>query len=355
MIRVLVVDDSPSIRLGIRLVLESDPQLKVIGEARNGEESVDLCKKLHPDIVTMDIMMPGMGGYEAIGRIMSEAPCPILVLTGIESKSMVEVGFKALALGALSVLPKAALFSPDSYEGRELISQIKLMAGIKVVRRKFSPDEEDHKTVKGPAVVKSPPHHAFFPRMKKEARLVAIGASTGGPPALQVILSGLPPDFPLPIVVVQHISVGFSAGLASWLSNVTSLKCKLGESGEITRPGTVYFAPDGNHMRVNSTGSLSLDPSGPVGGHLPAINVLFDSVARNYGGAAIGILLTGMGKDGSQGLNVMHQAGAYAIAQNEKSSVVFSMPAAAIALDAVDEVLDLSLIAPWLTRLTDNK
>lgn len=354
MIRVLVVDDSPAIRLGIRLVLESDPELKVIGEARNGEEAIVLCQKLHPDIVTMDIMMPGMGGYGAIRQIMSESPCPILVLTGIESKSMVEVGFKALALGALSVLPKANLLDPNSYEGRELISQIKLMAGIKVVRRRLTPGEEPGKTVNGQIDRAAPMRHTFLSGMQKQARLVAIGASTGGPPALQAILSGLKPDFPLPILVVQHISVGFSAGLASWLSSVTSLRCKLGEYGEITRPGTVYFAPDGNHMTVNNQGAIFLDPSVPVGGHLPAINVLFESVARNFGAAAIGILLTGMGKDGAQGLKSMRQAGAYAIAQDEKSSVVFSMPAAAIALDAVDEILDLNLIAHWLARLTEK-
>jgi two-component system chemotaxis response regulator CheB len=299
-------------------------------------------------------MMPGMGGYEAIRRIMSEAPCPIVVLTGIESKSMVAVSFKALALGALSVLPKATLSAHDSDEGRELISQIKLMAGIKVVRRRLTSGEESRKTSTGPAVRPAPVRHTFLPRMRKEVRLVAIGASTGGPPALQVILGGLPADYPLPVVVVQHISVGFSAGLASWLSSVTSLKCKLGEYGEAIQPGTVYFAPDGKHMTVNNKGVIFLDPSEPVGGQRPSINVLFESVARNFGAAAVGVLLTGMGKDGAQGLKAMRQAGAYAIAQDEKSSVVFGMPAAAIDLGAVDEILDLSLIAPWLKSLDEK-
>ncbi|KAF0158592.1 MAG: two-component system chemotaxis family response regulator CheB [Syntrophaceae bacterium] len=354
MIRVLVVDDSPAVRLGIRLVLESDPALTVIGEARNGEESVALCRQLHPDIVTMDIIMPGMGGYEAICEIMSEAPCPILVLTGIESKDMVAVGFKALALGALSVLPKATLLDPDSDEGRELIRQIKLIAGIKVVRRRLTSGEDHHQAVNGLMARATPVRHAFLSRMQKEARLVVIGASTGGPPALQTILSGLPPDFPLPILVVQHISAGFSAGLANWLSSVTSLRCKLGEYGETIQPGCVYFAPDNKHITVNNKGVVVLDSSGPVGGHRPAINVLFESVARSFMAAAVGILLTGMGKDGAQGLKAMRQAGAYAIAQDEKSSVVFSMPAAAIELEAVDEILDLNVIAPWLRRLVNK-
>ncbi len=351
MIRILVVDDSPSVRLSIRLVLESDPELKVVGEARNGEESVVLCQSLRPDIVTMDIMMPGMGGYEAISRIMGETPCPILVLTGVESKDMVEVSFKALTLGALSVLPKAAPLAPDSDAGKELISQIKLMARIKVVRRRLVTGEEPRKTAGGMA---APARHTFMPRMKKEARLVAIGTSTGGPPALQIILGGLTSDFPLPIAIVQHISVGFSSGLASWLAHVTPLRCKLGEHGEILKPGTVYIAPDSKHMMIHNEGYILLDSSDPVGGHRPSINVLFESVARNLGASALGILLTGMGKDGARGLKAMRQAGAYTIAQDEKSSVVFSMPQSAIELDAVDEILDLNLIAPWLMRLAEK-
>jgi len=191
-----------------------------------------------------------------------------------------------------------------------------------------------------------------LPRMKKEARIVAIGTSTGGPPALQIILSALPPAFPLPIVIVQHISVGFSSGLASWLANVTSLRCKLGEYGEVMKPGTVYIAPDSNHMTVRKEGCILLDASCPAGGHCPSINVLFESVARNFGASAVGILLTGMGRDGAQGLKAMRQAGSYTIAQDEKSCVVFSMPATAIELDAADEILDLNMIAPWLMRLT---
>jgi two-component system, chemotaxis family, protein-glutamate methylesterase/glutaminase len=321
-IRVLVVDDSSSVRLCIRLVLESDPELKVIGEARSGEESIVLCQTLRPDIVTMDIIMPGMGGYEAISRIMSETPCPILVLTGIESKDMVEVSFKALALGALSVLPKAAPLAPENDAGRELISQIKLMAGIKVVRHRLAPCAESLKAANGLA-----------------------------PPALQIILSALPPDFPLPIVIVQHISAGFSSGLASWLTHVTPLRCKLGEYGEMMKPGMVYIAPDSNHMTVHKEGCILLDASGPVGGHRPSIDVLFESVARNFGASAVGILLTGMGRDGARGLKAMRQSGSYTIVQDEKSSVVFSMPSAAIELDATDDILDLNLIGPWLMKL----
>jgi len=253
-------------------------------------------------------------------------------------------------LGALSVLPKATL-APDNDEGRELIGQVKLMAGVKVIRHRPAPGEEPRKSVSG---MTRPVSYAFPTRMKKEARLVAIGTSTGGPPALQVILSALPPDFPLPIVIVQHISVGFSSGLAGWLANVTPLKCKLGENGEIVKPGTVYIAPDSQHMTVHHEGCILLDAAGPVGGHRPSINVLFESIARNFGATAIGILLTGMGKDGAQGLKAMHLAGSYTIAQDEKSSVVFSMPATAIELSATDEILDLNMIAPRLMKLVEK-
>jgi two-component system, chemotaxis family, protein-glutamate methylesterase/glutaminase len=349
-IRILIVDDSSSVRLHIRMILESDPELQVIGEARNGEESVALCRKLQPDIVTMDIQMPVMDGYEAIGRIMSECPCPILVLTGIESREMVHVSFKALALGALSVLPKASLSGSESDTGRELIREIKLMAGIKVVRRRLVSGEDPSRTA-GDLACSA--RFALMPRVNKGARLVAIGASTGGPPALQVILGGLPPDFPLPIVIVQHISIGFSTGLASWLSQVTPFRCKLGEYGEMIKPGTVYIAPDSKQMSVHKEGVILLDASAPARGHCPSVDILFESVARNFGGAAVGILLTGMGRDGARGLKAMRQAGAYTIAQNEKSSVVFSMPAAAIELEAADEVLDLNHIAPRLSSLVE--
>jgi two-component system chemotaxis response regulator CheB len=183
---------------------------------------------------------------------------------------------------------------------------------------------------------------------------VAMGLSTGGPPALQTVLNGLPSSFPLPIVIVQHISQGFMFGLASWLSNTTPFRCKVGELGETIKPGTVYLAPDNTHLTVKDSGHLWLHGSEPVDGHRPSTTVLFESVARNFGAKAIGILLTGMGQDGARGLKAMHQAGAYTIAQDEASSLIFSMPKAAIELNAVEEVLALNQIAPRLRSLTEK-
>ena len=354
MIRVLIVDDMATVRMALRFILESDPELNVAGAVGSGEEAIAFCRKSRPDIITMDINMPGMGGYEAIRQIMSETPCPIVVITGIESQYLMDVSFKALALGAVTVLPKLRGFSPDDPEAKSLIQQIKIMAGVKVVRRTLrgesSPGMPD-KGVVSPAVqVKETV--SFKPQ--KPAQVVAIGLSTGGPPALQTILSGLPSNFPLPFVIVQHISLGFMFGLASWLSNVTPFRCKVGELGETIKPGTVYLAPDNTHLTFKGSGNLWYESTEPVDGHRPSATVLFESVAKNFGAKAIGLLLTGMGKDGAQGLKAMHDAGAYTIAQDEASSLIFGMPKAAIELNAVKEVLGIDQIAPRLKNLAES-
>lgn len=354
MIRVLIVDDMATIRMALRFILESDPELSVAGAVGNGEEALAFCRKSRPDIITMDINMPGMGGYEAIRQIMSETPCPIVVITGIESQHLMDVSFKALALGALTVLPKLRGFSPDDAEAKSLIQQIKIMAGVKVVRRSLrtgSPPAMTDKPVVQPA---APAKDPVSIKLQKEAQLVAIGLSTGGPPALQTILNNLPSSFPLPIVVVQHISQGFMFGLAGWLSSVTPFRCKVGELGETIVPGTVYLAPDNTHLTFKGSSNLWHDGSEPVDGHRPSATVLLESVAQNFGAKAIGLLLTGMGKDGARGLKAMHEAGAYTIAQDEASSLVFSMPKAAIELNAVNEVLSLNQIAPRLKDLTER-
>lgn len=354
MIRVLIVDDMATIRMALRFLVESDPELTVVGAVGSGEEAVAFCRKSRPDIITMDINMPGMGGYEAIRQIMHETPCPIVVITGIESQYLMDVSFKALALGALTVLPKLRGFSPEDTEAKSLIQQIKIMAGVKVVRRSLRTESPPAMLDKGVAQPPIPAKDSVLFQPQKPAQLVAIGLSTGGPPALQTILSGLPSSFPLPIVVVQHISQGFMLGLASWLSNVTPFRCKVGELGETIKPGNVYLAPDNTHLTFKGSNNLWHDGSDPVEGHRPSATVLFESVARNFGAKAIGLLLTGMGEDGARGLKAMHEAGAYTIAQDEASSLIFSMPKAAIELKAVTEVLGLNQIAPRLKSLTEK-
>ncbi|MCC8987507.1 MAG: chemotaxis-specific protein-glutamate methyltransferase CheB [Candidatus Contendobacter sp.] len=343
MIRALIVDDSPTLRWLLRNILESDPELQVVGEARTGEEAVAFCARSRPDVVTMDIQMPGIGGHEAIRRIMGESPCPIVVVTGLE-EGLLDISFKALELGALTVVSKPVGLPVDNPAARHLLTQVKLMASVKVVRRaRWSPLVE---STPGPAI---PP-----PRQSLRPRLLAMGASTGGPPVLQTILTGLGADFPLPIVIVQHISQGFVGGLAGWLDATTPLCCKVARPYETLQAGTVYLAPDDHHLHVKPAGVIWLDEAPPLCSHRPAATYLFESVARSYGAAAIGMLLTGMGADGARGLKAMREAGAYTIAQDEASSTVFGMPQAAIQLDAALEVLALTQIAPRLLNLLEK-
>lgn len=354
MIRVLIVDDMATIRMALRFILESDPELTVVGAVGSGEEAVAFCRKSRPDIITMDINMPGMGGYEAIRQIMSETPCPIVVITGIESQSLMEVSFKALALGALTVLPKLRGFSPGDAEAKSLLRQIKIMAGVKVVRHSLRAELPPVRIDKGVAQAAVPVKDSVSFKPPNPAELVAVGLSTGGPPALQEILSGLPSSFPLPIVVVQHMSPGFMFGLGAWLSSATPFRCKVAELGETIKAGTVYLAPDNAHLTFKGNSNLWHDSSEPVDGHRPSATVLFESAAQHFGARAIGLLLTGMGRDGAQGLKAMYEAGAYTIAQDEASSLIFSMPKAAIELNAVKEVLGLNRIAHRLRTLAEK-
>lgn len=341
MIRVLVVEDSPTQRHLTRAIVESDPEMTVVGEARNGEEAVSLCDRLLPNIITMDIQMPRMDGYEAIRRIMADWPRPILVLTSTRSDIELGISYRALDAGALMVMGKPHGLPGDDPEADHLIATLKALAEVKVVRRRAWLQKERPPSVGGPA-------RSF--KAGGPVRLIAMGASTGGPPSLQIVFQGLPADLPVPIVAVQHISRGFTAGLARWLDETTPLRVKVTEPGEPLAPGTVYLAPEGHHLVVTQNGSAWHSSSPPVDGHRPSVTALFESVAKHYGAGAIGVLLTGMGDDGARGLRAMHDAGAHTIAQDEASSVVFGMPREAIALGATREIVPLEQIA---ARLAD--
>lgn len=345
MIRVLIVDDSATVRLLIHAIIESDRDLVVAGEAANGEEAIRLCSYLQPDLVTMDIHMPGLSGYEVIQQIMAKNPRPIIVLTGIESQHLLDVSFRALSLGALNVLSKPAGMPGNDPEARNLIAQIKTLAPVKVIHHSYSPAYRNVPAVDHPA---RPTGTQGLPQ------IVAIGISTGGPPALQTVLNGLPTSFPLPVMVVQHISRGFVVGLASWLNDTTPFRCKVAVQGEIIQPGKIYMAPDDCHLLVKRN-QVWLEKSKPVNGLQPSVDRLFESVASNYGGSAIGILMTGMGQDGASGLLAMYKAGGHTIAQDEASSIVFGMPKAAIDIGAAREVLGLDQIAPRLAILSAQK
>ena len=347
MIRVLIVDDSNVIRQSTRFVLQSDPAIQVVGEASNGADAIVQVERLRPDVVTMDITMPKMGGLDAIREIMAAHPIPIVVVTALDLDRELNLAGQATRLGAVSILKRPAGIATPDYRvfAGKLIEQVKLMSAVKVIRRTRVGAGVSHAVPPADSVADS------LPMPAKKIEIIAIGSSTGGPAALHKILSALPGNLPVPILIVQHISFGFVDGLASWLNDASPLKIQVGHAGEKIAPGQVYIAPDDRHMLVDSFGHLTLSPAAPVGGHRPSVTPLFESVARAFGRAAVGVILTGMGADGAIGMKALRRAGALTLAQDEASSVVFGMPKEAIALGAVLRIVPLENIARILQEL----
>ncbi len=345
MIRVLIVDDSAVLRQTTRLILTSDSNITVIGEANNGADAVAMAERMRPDVITMDIRMPKMDGTQAIRQIMAASPVPIIVVTGIDLAQELELSSQVTKLGAVSILQRPEGVSTPDFPvfTSRLIEQVKLMSAVKVVRH----TRVDKATA--PDAGMKMPMPVLKPSVKTE--IVAIGSSTGGPAALHKLLGALPADFPVPIVIVQHISFGFVQGLADWLDEACPLNVKVAHAGEKVQAGTVYLAPDNNHMLVDRLNRNALNPSEPIGGHRPAVTALFQSVAQSYGPAAIAVILTGMGADGAVGMKALYESGAITIAQDEASSVVFGMPKEAIALGAVQQIVPLDRIAQTVTSL----
>jgi two-component system chemotaxis response regulator CheB len=326
----LVVDDSPLARDIITMILQEDPDIQVIGQAENGQVAVELVEALHPDVVTMDIMMPVMDGLTAIQQIMAFNPTPILVVT---SSGEAEVAYKAISGGALEVMQKPDMSAgPAEWEG--FARRVKVLAQVRVIThvRGRGAGSTQILPFMGPAAA----------QVGSQGRILAVGASTGGPAALAKLLGGLPPDLTVGVVVVQHIAEGFVPGLVNWLSSVTMLTVKVAEEGESVHAGTVYIAPTGSHTAVTHNGRLKLLDTPPVDSQRPAVDVLFDSIQQQYGRRAIAVLLTGMGRDGARGLKAIREAGGRTLAQDEASCVVFGMPKAAIELEAAEQVLPLT-------------
>lgn len=338
MIRVLIVEDSAVLRQSTRLMLASDPEIQIVGEANNGADAIAMVTQFNPAVVTMDIRMPKMDGFEAIRRIMSEHPVPIVVVASIELKQEKEIADQVTKLGAVSIVkrPTSAGSLEFNQFAAKLIEQVKLMSSIKVIRRGHSADKPTT-----PAFSGANPGTAGA----DEIELAAIGSSTGGPAALYQILGALPANFPVPIVIVQHISFGFVEGLAGWLNSACALNVQVGKLGDRLEPGQVYIASDDYHMVVERSRRINLKQTDPEGSFRPSINVLFESVAAAYGPAALGVILTGMGADGANGLKSMHTAGAMTLAQDEASCVVFGMPKEAIARGAARQIVSLNDMA----------
>jgi two-component system, chemotaxis family, protein-glutamate methylesterase/glutaminase len=349
MIKVLIVEDSQVVRDFMTFILSSDPAIQVIGTACNGREAIQAVREKRPDVVTMDIVMPGMDGFEATRIIMETTPTPIVIVSASWDPKEVEKTFRAMEAGAVAAVVKpVGIIHPDyKNQAKELTRTVKLMSEVKVIKRR-------PQGIKG-AVISGVPTAGMVAPATPELKIVAIGASTGGPPVIETILSRLPKDFPAPLLIVQHIAAGFVQGFADWLAHSSRHPVKIAVQGEYLLPGHAYVAPDDLQMGVESAGRIHLSNSGPENGLRPSVSWMFRSVGEAYGKHAIGVLLTGMGKDGAQELKRMKERGAVTIVQDRESSIVYGMPGEAVTIHAASYVLPPAGIAEFLSGLPRAK
>jgi two-component system, chemotaxis family, protein-glutamate methylesterase/glutaminase len=348
-IEVLVVEDSTVVRMFLVRLLESDARIRVVGAVADGQAALDFVSKRKPDVVLMDIHMPRMDGFEATRRIMEAHPVPIVICTATAKAKDVIITFQAMEAGAIACIQKPLGLEHGDFEemAGQMLETVKLMSEVKVVRRTA-------RVRPAPWTPDAPGALIPAPRAAARVRVIGIGASTGGPPVLQTILAGLRKDFPVPVLVVQHIAQGFLAGMAEWLNQTTGLQVHIGSHGTLALPGHVYLAPDSFHMGAGSGGEIVLTREEPQNHLRPAVSFLFRTLAQAYGPAAVGVLLTGMGSDGAAELKQLRDTGAITIAQDRESSVIHGMPGAAIALGGATHVLPANQIAGVLARLASQ-
>lgn len=346
MINILIVDDSDTEIALLKNLFDAERDFHVVGIAKNGKEALELTETLRPDVISMDLIMPVMSGIEAIRLIMWQRPTPIVVISSQVNSAVNDAAFLSLDAGALCVLDKPSYQTLLSESQRKrIVDTVRSMAEIKVVTRRFNVVQDVHASM-----VKMQPK---MPIGKYE--IVAIGTSIGGPQALRHILSQLPVDFPLPIVIVQHMTVGFIQGFTAWLNNNSKLHIKNAEDHEVLSPGTVYIAPDHVHFEIDRADKkliAKLTKGEAVLGFCPSATVLFRSVAQVCGKNSIGILLTGMGSDGADGLLKIKQEKGHTLIQDAQSAVVFGMPGVAQSIGAADRVIALDDIAGYLQQIT---
>ncbi len=345
MIRVLIVEDSPVVREFLVHVLTADPSIEIAGVATNGEEALEAVARLRPDVITMDVHMPRLDGLEATRRIMETTPTPVVIVSGTANPREVSETFAAIEAGALAVLSRpAGIGHPDhDANARELVQTVKLMAEVRVVRR-------------WPKVARDAPARA--PELTVETvvkrEVVVLGASTGGPPVLQTILSALPAPFPLPVLIVQHMAAGFTEGFAGWLAQSSGMPVHVAVHGEKVAGGHAYVAPDARQMKVDPSGRIVLTDDPMENGVRPSVSYLFRAVAGIYGASAVAGLLTGMGRDGAEELKLLRDKGALTFAQDQKTCVVHGMPGEAVKLDAARYVLTPDQVASLLTSISNT-
>ncbi len=348
-IRVLLVDDSTFMRRVLQEIISHDPQLEVIGQAKDGLEAVAMADSLKPDVITMDLNMPRMDGLQATEHIMSQNPRPIVVVSS-ESREGAASTLCALELGAIDFVPKptSGVDLDMKFVSEELNRKLKVAAKVRVVRTaaRMKPHHgELRRPTVYPSVMRetgaSAGHH--FP-------IVVLAASTGGPATIMRLAPGFASDFPAAVLIVQHMPPAFSSQYAVQLADVTDLEVKEAEANEALRPGVIFVCPGSHHLRVTSQGRISLDDGPRIGGYRPCADVAMESAANFAGPMTIGIILTGMGNDGSRGAQSIKTAGGFVLAQDEASAVIFGMPAEAIKTGAVDQILPLDQLCAAIDK-----
>lgn len=347
-IRVLVVDDSALMRKLIPLVLARDPDIEVVGTAMDGTFALRKIEELRPDVVTLDLEMPRMDGIETLRMIMRGAPLPVLVFSS-HSREGAYSTFKALALGAIDFVAKPR----EAAAGQLDTVALQLIEKIKVAKRAGGPKSLPQVHMEAPLPAKKRSRPALPPN-----RIIAIGVSTGGPNALQYVLSQFPADFPGTFLVVQHMPEGFTDMFARRLDECCSLDVQEAKSGDLLIAGRVLICPGNRHMMVRRMPRgemVVLSDNAPINGHRPSVDVLFHSVAQEFGLTAVGVLMTGMGEDGAEGLGAIKSAGGLTLAQSEETCVVPGMPRAAISKGYVNKILPLEGLGSFLVAQFGNE
>jgi len=344
-ITVLVVDDSAFMRKALKRMLRSDSMIRVVGDAKDGLEAIEKIKRLEPDVVTLDVKMPGMDGLEALKRIMREKPTPVLMVSSLTNEGG-GVTLRALDAGAVDFVDKSSCHTVMDIISiaDTLVEKVKVVAGVDLM-----------KVVTKPTVVPAKPKSVKTTIVSDEAPLhiIAIGASTGGPMSLETILNQLPEDYPGAVMVVQHMPVGFTASFAERLNNVCPMQVKEAEENDPVVPGRIYIAPGGYHLKLKRNDNkfqalLSKYPRDTM--HTPSVDVMMKSVAEIWPGQMMGVILTGMGADGVEGIRAMKSMGGKIIAQNEQTCVVYGMPKAAYQTGCVNQMVPLHRVAEEICK-----
>ncbi len=351
MIKLLIVEDSLTVSGYLKYIFSEDPEITVVGVVGHGKEAIEFVKKNKVDVITMDIDMPVMNGLQATKIIMSENPKPIIILTSSRNAKKDETSMEALAAGALTVIQKPFGFGHKMEPLRTagMVKIVKNLSKVKVITRKFNGADYSNKIPQsGIAKANKKPKAEEL----KNKKLVAIGISSGGPQVLAKIFSEIDEDFPLPILVVQHITKGFINTMVSWLDDILKIKVKVATQGELLKPGKVYFAPDEFNMGTKSN-RIELTRCTPESKICPSVKYLFNNLSEEKSKHSIALILTGMGSDGSAEIKKLKEAGALTIAQDQKSALVHGMPGEAIKLGGIDYIMDTSNITALFKEIAN--